>query len=315
MRSSWWTTAAPTGPATCWRAGSGQPDLKILLHERNQGKGAALKTGFQHVAGDAVIIQDADLEYDPAEYRYLLQPIIQDGADVVFGSRFAGDNQRVLYFWHYLGNRLLTTLSNCFTNLNLTDMETCYKVFTREMIERIAPTLAGEAVRHRTGDHGQGGGPARRADLRTADQLLGPDLRRGQEDHLAGRPAGVVVHHPRTGGESRETTAAALPSRSPLSSSASAGGSARVDRAEPVDGPAQAFAERDVGLPAEMLSGQADVGLAAGRVVRPAAAETELRVRAGQFEHQFGQFADCELVGVAEVHRADEVPGPVPSCG
>ena len=98
-------------------------------------------TGFRNVSGDAVIVQDADLEYDPSEYRYLLQPIIQDGADAVFGSRFAGDNQRVLYFWHYVGNRLLTTLSNCFTNLNLTDMETCYKVFTRETIERIAPTL------------------------------------------------------------------------------------------------------------------------------------------------------------------------------
>jgi glycosyltransferase involved in cell wall biosynthesis len=119
----------------------GQPDLKILLHERNQGKGAALITGFQHLGGDAVIIQDADLEYDPSEYRYLLQPIIQDGADAVFGSRFAGDNHRVLYFWHYVGNRLLTALSNCFTNLNLTDMETCYKVFTRETIDRIAPTL------------------------------------------------------------------------------------------------------------------------------------------------------------------------------
>ena len=118
-----------------------QPNLKILFHQRNQGKGAALKTGFEHVTGDAVIIQDADLEYDPSEYRYLLQPILQDGADAVFGSRFAGDNQRVLYFWHYVGNRLLTMLSNCVTNLNLTDMETCYKVFTRETIRRIAPTL------------------------------------------------------------------------------------------------------------------------------------------------------------------------------
>lgn len=118
-----------------------QPDLKILFHERNQGKGAALKTGFQQVTGDAVIVQDADLEYDPAEFRYLLQPIVQDQADAVFGSRFASHSQRVLYFWHYVGNRVLTTLSNCFTNLNLTDMETCYKVFTRATIEQIAPTL------------------------------------------------------------------------------------------------------------------------------------------------------------------------------
>jgi glycosyltransferase involved in cell wall biosynthesis len=117
------------------------PDLKILFHERNQGKGAALKTGFEQATGDAVIVQDADLEYDPAEFRYLLQPIVQDEADAVFGSRFAGHSQRVLYFWHYVGNRVLTTLSNCFTNLNLTDMETCYKVFTRDTIRKVAPTL------------------------------------------------------------------------------------------------------------------------------------------------------------------------------
>jgi glycosyltransferase involved in cell wall biosynthesis len=118
----------------------GQDDLKILFHDRNKGKGAALTTGFAHVTGDAVIIQDADLEYDPAEYRYLLQPIVEDEADVVFGSRFARHNQ-VIYFWHYVGNRVLTRLSNCFTNLNLSDMETCYKVFRREVVDRIAPTL------------------------------------------------------------------------------------------------------------------------------------------------------------------------------
>jgi glycosyltransferase involved in cell wall biosynthesis len=117
------------------------PDLRIVYHERNRGKGAALKTGFAHVRGDAVIVQDADLEYDPGEYRYLLQPIVEDLADVVFGSRFAGDNQRVLYWWHYLGNRMLTTLSNCFTNLNLTDMETCYKVFRRQTLDQVWPQL------------------------------------------------------------------------------------------------------------------------------------------------------------------------------
>jgi glycosyltransferase involved in cell wall biosynthesis len=118
-----------------------EQDLTIILHEKNQGKGAALKTGFTHAAGDVVIIQDADLEYDPAEYRRLIQPIVAGQADVVFGSRFTGENQRVLYFWHYQGNRLLTFLSNVFTNLNLTDMETCYKVFRREVIEQIAPTM------------------------------------------------------------------------------------------------------------------------------------------------------------------------------
>lgn len=119
----------------------GQPDLRLLFHERNQGKGAALKTGFLAAQGQVVIVQDADLEYDPSEYHKLLDRIVTGEADVVFGSRFTGDNQRVLYFWHYVGNRFLTLLSNAFTNLNLTDMETCYKVFRREIIDQIAPTL------------------------------------------------------------------------------------------------------------------------------------------------------------------------------
>lgn len=114
-----------------------QPDLKIVLHETNQGKGAALKTGFAQASGDVVIVQDADLEYDPAEYQRLLQPILENRADVVYGSRFIGESHRVLYFWHYVCNRGLTLLSNMFTNLNLTDMETCYKVFRREVLDGI----------------------------------------------------------------------------------------------------------------------------------------------------------------------------------
>lgn len=116
-------------------------DITVVLHAENQGKGAALKTGFMRAKGNVVVVQDADLEYDPADYAKLLQPIIEDQADVVFGSRFIGDNHRVLYFWHSAGNRLITLLSNIFTNLNLTDVETCYKLFRREIIQQIAPTL------------------------------------------------------------------------------------------------------------------------------------------------------------------------------
>jgi glycosyltransferase involved in cell wall biosynthesis len=112
-------------------------DCKIVYQEVNQGKGAALRTGFQHATGDVVVVQDADLEYDPAEYPRLLQPILEGRADVVFGSRFTGEDHRVLYFWHSVCNRMLTTLSNMFTDLNLTDMETCYKVFRREVLDGI----------------------------------------------------------------------------------------------------------------------------------------------------------------------------------
>lgn len=117
-------------------------ETRILYHDRNQGKGRALRTGFAAARGDIIVIQDADLEYDPAEIPRLLQPIVEGKADVVFGSRFLGDySHRVLYYWHYLGNKVLTTLSNCFTNLNLTDMETCYKVFRREVMRDILPKL------------------------------------------------------------------------------------------------------------------------------------------------------------------------------
>ena len=125
-------TAAVLAPLTI------EPHINVLFHHVNQGKGAALRTGFAAATGDVVIIQDADLEYDPNEYPKLLQPILDGRADVVYGSRFAGGEcHRVLYFWHSLGNRFLTLLSNAFTNLNLTDMETCYKVFRRDVIKSI----------------------------------------------------------------------------------------------------------------------------------------------------------------------------------
>lgn len=120
------------------KLGQAGADLKVLFHAVNQGKGAALRTGFGAATGDVVLIQDADLEYDPKEYPRLLQPILDGHADVVYGSRFLGGGaHRVVFYWHYLGNRLLTTLSNMTTNLNLTDMEVCYKVFKREVIQSI----------------------------------------------------------------------------------------------------------------------------------------------------------------------------------
>jgi glycosyltransferase involved in cell wall biosynthesis len=113
-------------------------DNVYVFHQpKNGGKGAALREGFRHATGDVVVVQDADLEYDPAEYPRLIQPILENRADVVFGSRFIGESHRVLYFWHSVANRVLTMLSNMVTNLNLTDMETCYKVFRREVLHGV----------------------------------------------------------------------------------------------------------------------------------------------------------------------------------
>jgi glycosyltransferase involved in cell wall biosynthesis len=126
------------GTADVLRGLAAADDLTVMFHPVNRGKGAALRTGFQAARGDVVVVQDADLEYDPQEYPKLLAPIADGRADVVYGSRFSGgETHRVLYFWHSIGNRVLTLLSNAFTNLNLSDMETCYKMFRREVIQSI----------------------------------------------------------------------------------------------------------------------------------------------------------------------------------
>jgi glycosyltransferase involved in cell wall biosynthesis len=136
-------------------------DLRIFYQPHNQGKGAALRRGFEEATGDVVVVQDADLEYNPAEYPRLIQPILENRADVVYGSRFIGETHRVLYFWHSVANKVLTLLSNMFTNLNLTDMETCYKVFRREVLQGIKlrsdrfgfePEITAKVARRRSPD-------------------------------------------------------------------------------------------------------------------------------------------------------------------
>ena len=149
--------ASTDGTAEILNRIAGTTDIKLYSHPVNRGKGAAIRTCLQHATGDILLIQDADLEYDPADYPKLIKPILDGRADVVYGSRFAGGTHRVLLFWHYMANRLLTLLSNMLCNLNLTDMETCYKVFRRECVQDlkltadrfgIEPELTAKLARH-----------------------------------------------------------------------------------------------------------------------------------------------------------------------
>ena len=165
--------------------------IRVLFHGRNRGKGAALRTGFEVARGDTILIQDADLEYDPQDYPRLVEPMQRGLTDVVYGSRFHGGPHRVIYLWHCVANKFLGLLSGIFTNLNLADIWTCYKVFPPTDLGK--NPVAGGPLRLRSGDHGEARATAL-PDLRGPHLILWPDVRRGKEDHVEGRRARLADH-------------------------------------------------------------------------------------------------------------------------
>ena len=162
-------------------AALGDSTVRVINHGRNQGKGAAIRTGMEAVRGDLVLVQDADLEYDPADWSKLLDPILRGKAQVVYGSRFTGERKNMMPL-HWIGNRFLSLVTNVLYSSTLSDMETCYKLFDRRVLEGI--TIESEQIRLRTGDHRQGAAPGL-PDLRGSHLLRRPRDGRGQEDHLA----------------------------------------------------------------------------------------------------------------------------------
>ena len=169
-------------------------EVRVVLQPHNQGKGAALREAFRHCTGDVIVVQDADLEYDPAEYPRLIQPILDNQADVVYGSRFIGDCHRVLYFWHSVANRMLTTLSNMFTNLNLTDMETCYKVFRKEVLADVKLRRTASASSRRSRPRSRARGSRRGAFTRCRSAIPAAPTRRARRS-VCGRHQRPVLHH------------------------------------------------------------------------------------------------------------------------
>ncbi len=187
MRSSWWMMVRRMGPAILLKELDGREKVRVILHEKNQGKGAAVRTGMDAAQGEILLIQDADLEYDPRDYPTLLQPLEEGIADVVYGSRFLGGPRRVTMYWHMVANKLLTFMTNILYNTILSDMETGYKVFRRKVVDGDETPL--QTLRFRARVHCQGVETAL-PHLRGSHFIQSPRLFTGQEDQIKGRLRG-----------------------------------------------------------------------------------------------------------------------------